>query len=345
LVDAGNGWTLETTGLLEVIKPQPKARPVQQSVAQPQPPPQPVPQPAPRVAQPPITRREEPTPEPAPPKPQLVARPCPDCGAMIENKYSFCWKCGHPMDQPVSNGRRPPTLLSSEAIDLDDENTVQHEKRSLNATTLAYRRSRATENRMISKGSVLKLISIATIAVVLVSIVLFGLLRSDTPTATASVAAPTTTQQTQAPQPNAAITTEVSRSAPTETTTQQSPPTTPEDELKKLREKRMSAKPADRTKIFQALAKVEKQYPRDFRFPYERAKLAVKGAQAKSKTEAFKALNTAAEKAINTGKANEMLSGLETDKSGDFSDLSRGRLEWGRLVAALKRKDPSLLSE
>jgi len=345
LVDAGNGWTLETTGLLEVIKPQPKARPVQQSVAQPQPPPQPVPQPAPRVAQPPTTRREEPTPEPAPPKQQSVARPCPDCGAMIENKYSFCWKCGHPMDQPVSNGRRPPTLLSSEAIDLDDENTVQHEKRSLNATTLAYRRSRATENRMISKGSVLKLISIATIAVVLVSIVLFGLLRSDTPTATASVAAPTTTQQTQAPQPNAAITTEVSRSAPTETTTQQAPPTTPEDELKKLREKRMSAKPAERTKIFQALAKVEKQYPRDYRFPYERAKLAVKGAQAKSKTEAFKALNAAAEKAINTGKANEMLSGLETDKSGDFSDLSRGRLEWGRLVAALKRKDPSLLSE
>jgi len=92
----------------------------------------------------------------------------------------------------------------------------------------------------------------------------------------------------------------------------------------------------------QALAKVEKQYPRDYRFPYERAKLAVKGSQ---RAEAFKALNTAAEKAITTGKANEMLSGLETDKAEDFSKLSQARPEWSRLVAALKKKDTSLLSE
>jgi len=41
----------------------------------------------------------------------------------------------------------------------------------------------------------------------------------------------------------------------------------------------------------------------------------------------------------------EMLSGLEEDKAGDFSKLSQGRFEWSRLVAALKRKDTSLLSE
>jgi hypothetical protein len=40
-----------------------------------------------------------------------------------------------------------------------------------------------------------------------------------------------------------------------------------------------------------------------------------------------------------------MLSGLETDKSGDFNKLSQGRLEWSRLVAALKKKDTSLLGE
>jgi hypothetical protein len=107
----------------------------------------------------------------------------------------------------------------------------------------------------------------------------------------------------------------------------------------------MTAKPAERGKIIQAFAKVERQYPRDYRFPYERAKLAMKGSQATSRTEAFKALNAAAEKAITTGKANEMLSGLETDKSGDFSKLAQGRYEWSRLVAALKRKDTSLLSE
>jgi hypothetical protein len=138
------------------------------------------------------------------------------------------------------------------------------------------------------------------------------------------------------------MTTEVSRAAPAETTTQHAPQVSPEDELSKLREKRMTAKASERPRIMQAFAKVEKQYPRDYRFPYERAKLAVKGSQ---RAEVFKALNTAAQKAITTGKANEMLSGLETDKTGDFNKLSQGRLEWSRLVAALKKKDTSLLSE
>ena len=104
----------------------------------------------------------------------------------------------------------------------------------------------------------------------------------------------------------------------------------------------MSASASDRPKLIQAFAKVEKQYPRDYRFPYERAKFAVRGS---SRSEAFKALTVAAQKAISTGKANEMLNGLESDKSGDFSRLSQGRFEWSRLVAALKRKDTSLLSE
>ena len=60
--------------------------------------------------------------------------------------------------------------------------------------------------------------------------------------------------------------------------------------------------------------------------------------------EAFKALSVAAERAISAGKANEMLSGLETDKEGDFHRLAQGRQEWTRLVAALKRKDTSLLA-
>jgi hypothetical protein len=119
----------------------------------------------------------------------------------------------------------------------------------------------------------------------------------------------------------------------------------PEDELKKLRERRMNASASERPKVFQAFAKVEKQYPRDYRFPYERAKFAATGSRSGSQSQAFKALTSAAEKAITTGKANEMLTGLESDKSGDFSKLSQGRFEWSRLVAALKRKDTSLLSE
>src|SRR4030095_9620708 len=124
--------------------------------------------------------------------------------------------------------------------------------------------------------------------------------------------------------------TEVSRSAPAETTTTQQVTAGPEDELKQLQEKRISAKPSERPKIFQALAKVEKQYPGDYRFSYERAKLAMKGSHSEA---TFKALKTAAEKAITTGKANEMLSGLEEDKAGDFSKIAQGRFEWSRLVA------------
>jgi hypothetical protein len=187
----------------------------------------------------------------------------------------------------------------------------------------------------------LKLIAIGGIALVLLSLGVFGLFRSDTQTASATEAPAPVTQPVSQPQPTVAITTEVSRNAPAETTTQQLTPN-PEDELKKLREKRFTASASERPKILQVFAKVEKQYPKDYRFPYERAKFAVKGS---SRSEAFKALTVAAQRAISTGKANEMLSGLETDKMGDFSRISQGRFEWSRLVAALKRKDTSLLSE
>jgi len=324
---AGNGWTLEATGLLEVvkeqvIKEQPKPKPVVTPVVQP------------------------PAPKPAPQKAQPSGRACPDCGSMIEEKYAFCWKCGHAMDgeqKPSTPSGRKPGMLLSSAMDMDDELTVQHETRPVGSTMFSWT-TPSTPQRPASttRGSVLKLMSIGGVALLALSLGIFGLLRSNTQTASATVADPAA--QPAAPvavtQP-ATFTTEVSRSAPAETTTQQAQ-VTPDEELKKLRERSKSASASERSKIFQAIAKVEKQYPRDYRFPYERAKLVAKGAK---KREAFKALNVAAEKAINTGKANEMLSGLETDKAGDFSELSQGRYEWSRIVAALKRKDPSLLTE
>lgn len=317
--DSGNGWNLVATGLLEVIKPQPK-----KTVAPP-------------VIQPPVVKREEEViPEPAvtAKKEETGVRACPGCGSMIEERYAFCWKCGHALE----GERKPGKILSSE-IDLDDELTVQHEARPF-SSTVPWTTAKPPEHPSSSRGSVLKLLSIGGVALLLVSLGLFTLTRSDTQTAVATTAPPPVAQATQ-PQPSVPVTTEVSRAAPAETTTQQVA-ATPEEELKKLQEKRMSAKPSERPKIYQALAKVEKQYPRDYRFPYERAKLAMKGSHSSA---AFKALTAAAEKAIHTGKANEMLSGLEDDKTGDFSKLSQGRYEWSRLVAALKRKDTSLLSE
>jgi len=315
----GGGWTLAATGLLEVVNPQPPKKTV--------PPP---------VIQPPVVKREEAVPEPPGPakKQEAGVRACPECNSMIEEKYAFCWKCGHALE-----GERKPGKILSSAIDLDDEMTVQHEPRPFTSSVLPWITARAPEHPSSSRGSVLKLLAIGAIALLLVSLGVFGLLRANTQTASATVTPPVT--QASQPQSTVPVTTEVSRSAPAQTTTQQVA-ANPEDELKKLREKSLAAKPSERSKIFQALVKVEKQYPRDYRFPYERAKLAMKGSK---RSEAFKALNVAAEKAIHTGKANEMLNGLEEDKSGDFSKLSQGRFEWSRLVAALKRKDTSLLSE
>ena len=368
-----NGWTLETTGLLQVMAEQPKKK-VSAPLVQPpvQPPIQPVAQPvaqppAQEIAQPvvqpqPFVKREEVV-EPPPVqarKEQPGVRACPDCGSLIEAKYSFCWKCGHSLENErtpsISNGRKPETKRFSEPIDPeeDDEITMHHEPRPM-SSMLSWTNPQPPADRHPSaaRGSVLKLIAIGAISLLLLSLGVFGLMRSGTQTVIATVepaayesVQPNPAQQatTEQPNPNTAITTEVSRTAPSETTTQASQ-VDPEDELKKLRERRMAASASERSKIFQAFAKVERQYPRDYRFPYERAKLAVKGSRASSRSEALKALNTAAQKAITTGKAGEMLNGLESDKTGDFSQISQGRYEWSRIVAALKRKDTSLLSE
>jgi hypothetical protein len=327
--NSDNGWTLVATGTLDVIKEQQPRKKAVAPVVQPAP--QPPPAPPKRIEPEPLVEAKKEVPS---------VRTCTECGSQIEEKYFFCWKCGHSM----SNDRKPRQILSS-AIDLDDELTLQHEPRPHNSSVLSWTPSREPEHPSSSRGSVLKLLAIGGVAFVLLSLGAFGLLRSDTQTASATAAPPpqqvSEQQPASQPQPTAPITTEVSRNAPTETTTQQVTPN-PEDELKKLRERRISASSSERQKVIQAFAKVEKQYPRDYRFPYERAKFAMKGSY---RSEAFKALTVAAEKAITTGKANEMLNGLESDKSGDFSRLSQGRFEWSRLVAALKRKDTSLLSE
>ena len=113
--------------------------------------------------------------------------------------------------------------------------------------------------------------------------------------------------------------------------------------MKRLREKRISAKPAESSAIIASLDDAEKKHPRDYRFPYERAKLSIKGIT--SHHEAFGALSLAGEKAIDNGKAQEMLDSLMADKDGDFYKLSRGHREWQTLAQALSNKDKKALSE
>ena len=175
---------------------------------------------------------------------------CNGCGASIESRYAFCWKCGSAMNDEHHSStpapRKPPTLLA-QAMDLDDELTVQTEPRPLNSTMFSWTTSQTPERTgSTSRGSVLKLIAIAAVALALVSLGLFGLLRSSTQTASATVETPPPVQQQASqPQPTPPVTTEVSRSAPAETTTQQVVSANPDDELKKLREKGMTAKPSE----------------------------------------------------------------------------------------------------
>ncbi len=379
---AGVGWRLQATGLLEVITEQPKRKAVEVSPKQP-------PVAAKRVVEEPRARMEDPRARmeeqrarveeqraragearprveerrvPEPPRVEVRSEPpvrpvreepavktCNGCGASIESRYAFCWKCGSAM----SSQSNEPVVVRSKPLPLpieDDEMTMQHDLQGGGNggggenSMFSWTMPKPLDRPGTSRGSVLKLMAIGGVAFLLLALGLFGLTRSDSPVEAANSAQPVV-EQPAATQPAPATQPANTVAASDQKPQQTAATVNPEDELQKLRAKRIDAgeTAAERSKVFQAIAKVEKQYPRDYRFPYERAKLAAKGTKATSRNEAFKALSVAAEKAITTGKANEMLSGLEVDKSGDFQKLAQGRQEWTKLLTALKRRDTSLL--
>lgn len=325
---AANGWRLETPGMLEVLPDQPKKNVVTAPGREPVAPAAP-PEPAPAATE---------------TKEKSGVKACTGCGALVEAKYAFCWKCGSSMNSEYKrlqgNDRTRGMEFSRASAMDDDELTVQHEMRPDDSSLFSWTTPEHSERPPHStRGSVLKLLAIGGVALLLASLGLFGVFRSESEVASAT-AAPSVAESVQP------VATAEPASVPDVVPEQpkaEQPTTTPEEELRKLRQSRLSATESERRRVFQAMVKIEKQYPRDYRFPYERAKLAAKGSRSSARKEAFKALSVAAEKAINTGKANEMLNGLENDKSGDFQSLARGREEWTRLVGALKRRDASLL--
>jgi hypothetical protein len=283
-------------------------------------------------------------------KQESTEKPCGECGALVESRYAFCWKCGHALKEeskPSRTNSRPQGTLLASALIEDDELTVQHEMQAPGASVFPWAAPRQPEQPSQSRGSVQKLIANGGVALLVALLGVFGLTRSNDSQATVETATPTQTATENRPAPvesaQPAVATQVVNEAPSQPSEAASS-ISPEDELlARMRERRMTASTSERPKIFEAFTKIERKYPRDYRFPYERAKLAAKGSKSESRSEAFKALSVAAERAITAGKANEMLTGLETDKAGDFHRLAQGRQEWTRLVAALKRKDTSLL--
>jgi hypothetical protein len=100
-------------------------------------------------------------------------------------------------------------------------------------------------------------------------------------------------------------------------------------------------KPEARNPLAEAFTLAESTYPNDYRFPYEHAKLTVTGS---SHHHAFGLLFIAGERAIDAGKADQLLADLDKQKDAAFSRCSKGHAEWDVLQKALKAKDKEMLA-
>jgi len=322
-----NGWKLRSMGLLDVEGKRQNNRavsPIAFSDTK-----APVPQKPPLTV---ATLKDRPT----------MAR-CTHCGSLVETKYIFCWHCGNAM---TTDGDRlkqqAPKISASETFAIDDEEaSVQHEVGQVQPSIFAW----ALPNPTGPSASTFMLLLFAFVVVALLLLPLgrFVLTRSTSrPQVSSDLQRVATNSQSASSTGPSAQMQVMSKAEPKKEAT----PTalSGEDELHKLRAKRISASSSDRTTILQAFATSEKRFPNDYRFPYERAKLAITGPQTTAHEDAFSALSLAAEKAIKTDKAEEMLEGLEADKGGDFHKLSHGHREWTQVLEALKSKDATLLA-
>jgi hypothetical protein len=277
---------------------------------------------------------------------ELLPKPCHHCGSLVETQYAFCWNCGQSMEPnkmaSVTHLEKPLAVIRPAAIATEDEEpTLPRQAGPAGPEIFAWVSPEEPNRPFGSSGTAPKLIAIA-LGGLLVSFAVFVLLRwvprADSKSSTQAIA------QDAKVTPDAAPSPEAERNLITEPARPQTPVAHPEDvELRKLRETQNSAQPSDRPAIVEAFTKAENKYPNDYRFAYERAKLSIKADQSHSHQETFSALSLAAEKAIKTGKAEEMLNRLEADRDGDFHKLSHGHSEWSQLEAALKRKDMATL--
>ncbi len=108
---------------------------------------------------------------------------------------------------------------------------------------------------------------------------------------------------------------------------------------RKLAAAAQNASGAELLTVDRRLEAAERALPSDYRFTYERARLAVYGRAEHH--EAFYHLQRAAEKAIATERAPEMLERLEEDgrPNGRLRRLAVGHVEWTLLHEALEHGD------
>lgn len=266
---------------------------------------------------------------------------CTQCGTLIEAKYSFCWKCGNPRaTKNQSAGFRPQrSRLIVSAIEEDEEGLSQpDQKRSRLSSTFSWASAVTREPKTGGSRSVLKLFSLLVVGFLVGSLIAITRLSSNS--ATPEQAAAPNAQTSAAP----VVQNEVAPPVEMKAASMEIPAANEEDTaLERLRQMRTAASVADQSKILKNLSETERKYSGDYRFPYERAKVVVMTRKRNFREEAFTALARAAQKAIHSGKAREMLQNLNKDSEGDFQKLSHGHREWAQLQKALRSKDASVL--
>ncbi len=103
------------------------------------------------------------------------------------------------------------------------------------------------------------------------------------------------------------------------------------------------AGPEDLLGLDQDFVEAEEKFALDYRFPYEHAKFAVLGRA--THPEAFGLLFRAGERAVRTGKGNEIVNRMDRDgdENGTFHKLAHGHPEWKKLRAAIEAGDSDQL--
>lgn len=275
------------------------------------------------IPPPPKTVDEEVTIEPSSEASPL----CPHCGAAIDQQYAkgwgYCWHCGEPLQSGTGALPQPPATLVSAP-------PRQTTEPALPASAPPFRASifeTPPPAQSVSTKSTGLILLVGFLALGIVAFLVWWILSSRQPNLAAAdnaQAANVTTGEATTPKPIAT-------------------PTAPgvDDEVVLIRKRIKDAAPSDRAQIVGDLRALEQKYPSEYRFPYERAKLSITGVIAHD--EAFAALVTAAERAMSTDRADEMLNELTSEKDTYFRKPSRGHEEWNILLDALRTKDTTRL--
>jgi hypothetical protein len=309
------GWRLSEAGRLEV---QQAALTTQEES---------VPSESPAVESGPVNVETRNTPG----KPPIV---CLDCGAIVDQEHasawSFCWKCGKPFGSKTGSSRE---LQTPSTPDLPPGAQVRSPgpPRSTSSFPSFLNPKVPEPDSPSGSGTSAKLLIAGLVGLVLIGALIWLAVRPSPPAGPVSV-----TNDQEAGQ--------AARSTNISSTSAQRPALSPEDsELLTVRERIASARPSERPQLVEDLRSAEQKYPANYRFPYERAKLFVKGGA--SHNEAFAALLVAAERAMNAGQAQEMLGELMNGKNTYFRRTSIRHNEWNSLVEALKNEDKAKLTD